>query len=107
MFHCLKVNKEQEKKSINVHYINKKRRKKKSIIINNININEQTNSFIFISKKNKIKFYLYRNTKSHSKKQKITIISVYLLINNFIITIILKSKPASSDFNYNLYKFKI
>ena len=68
-------------------------------------MNKQIPSYFF--QKKKIKFYLYINTKSHSKKQKITIISVYLLINNFIITIFLKSKPASSDFNYNLYKFKI
>lgn len=61
--------KKQEKKSINVHYINKKR-KKKSIIINNININEQTNSFIFFfkKKKNKILFiYKYKITQQETK----------------------------------------
>lgn len=48
-----------------------KKEEKKSIIINNININEQTNSFIFISKKKYIKIqFIYIEIKNHIARNK-------------------------------------
>lgn len=48
-----------------------KKEEKKSIIINNININEQTNSFIFISKKKYIKIqFIYIEIQNHIARNK-------------------------------------